>query len=799
MLIINSEVNQAEEKRNFFNRKSFTGPSFGISKNWARNIGRKALIGAFSLTAGMTFAQNKATLVPKPSAPLKQNEAEQNCESPNIILLFTDDQGWGDLGCFDHPYLKTPNLDRLAKEGTRFENFYVNAPVCAPTRAAIMTGRYPAELGFNYIPNPSVPLKTIRKKTCPYGLDVKKFPTLSKLLKANGYVTGHSGKWHMGVGSLKNQINILKKGVNRTEKYRNALQNKTGENSYAYLIKKGEGNDLASDFGFDFKYEDFFQGRISKNLYNLNPKTGRLTYNSKNFICQETYSIFNAARDFIKKNRSKPFYLNIWTYVPHARLSPSKKELAVYDHLTVDNVDYSKFPKTFRNYLMKEKDPERRLQRLKTYMAAITAMDAQLGILMKDLKKYNLDRRTLIFFASDNGPEVAAISTNYNPAAGSAGNFRGRKRSIYEGGVRTPCIAWWPGHVPAGRVDKTSVISAIDWLPTVCAITKTPIPKGLNLKGENVSGILFGKVRHRQKPLYWRYLFPVRGDSHNQPPELAIRKGPWKFYCNQDGSKAELYNLDKDPGETDNTVSEHPDIAANLKKQTLAWNSSLPSLDSWDHLIPRLEKYFRVIREDTFDNCRLRRRPPNCRAWTEKDDRILISEDPEGKTGRCIMVKDAPIKNPSRRRLPVLHYDVKHCTGITTVSFDLRIGPGAKIRHYWWFYGIPKVSRGPMFIIRDSKLFATRKKLMNLPDNQWIHFELSVGNGKENNGKWTLSVTCPNQPTEKFTLPVLDKNYREATSFEFSSPANNHSVYWLDNIKISNSRVIEKKKLVNSP
>lgn len=141
-----------------------------------------------------------------------------------------------------------------------------------------------------------------------------------------------------------------------------------------------------------------------------------------------------------------------------------------------------------------------------------------------------LDRKTLILFASDNGPEDMWLKGPHNSGAGSSGPLRARKRSIYEGGIRTPCIAWWPGRIPAGRVDRTSVISGVDWLPTVCKLTGAPLPANIQLDGEDVSDILFGSPRQRRKPLYWRHLFRVSGAEHHQPPELAMRKGAWKFF-----------------------------------------------------------------------------------------------------------------------------------------------------------------------------------------------------------------------------------------------------------------------------
>ena len=767
---------------------------------WIDNVLRStALAGALSLTASVSAQEAANGMEAQRPAGKTQRLPGRTAEAvdkPNIILLYTDDQGWGDLGCFQHPYIKTPNFDRLARQGTRFTNFYVNCPVCAPSRAAIMSGRFPAQVGFNWIPV-SDPLACIRaRKTCPYGLDTERFPPVTRLLKSSGYATGHTGKWHLGCGSMANLIQKLEEPRANSMWHMWKPENRTGETPYAFLTRKGRGIDLAGTFGIDFKYTDIFQGRLSKHLYVVDKKTGRMVYNNA-CICRETYSIFGTAREFIRANRAKPFYLNLWPFVPHQPLVPTAKELAVYDDLTVANVDYSRFPQPFRDYLMGEKNPSRRLKRLKTYMASITAMDSQLGLLLDQLKELGLDRKTLILSASDNGPEdMCAIKSDANPGAGSAGPFRARKRSIYEGGIRTPCIAWWPGRIPPGRVDDTSVISGVDWLATVCAVTGTPLPSGPELDGEDVSDILFGKTRVRRKPLYWRYLFKVTGDKRNQPPELAMRSGPWKFYCNRDGSGDELYHLSRDPGEVRNVVAENPDVAARLKRNTLAWDKSLPPLDSFEHLMPKFEKYVRKTIRDTFENTPLHARPRRCTVYTEnKGDSIIVCKTPGRDGERCIKVTDAPgLKHVFT---PHFVYKPSHYSGVTTVSFDLRLGPGAVFWHEWRQYpGKPYYFTGPVFHVRDGKLYLsnrTKDGLANLPENQWIHIEVACGNGDEAGPEWKLSVTSPGDQTKTFALPMgAPGQYRETTWIGFISNGTEKAEYWLDNIELRNSKTEAK-------
>ncbi len=204
-------------------------------------------------------------------------------------------------------------------------------------------------------------------------------------------------------------------------------------------------------------------------------------------------------------------------------------------------------------------------------------MDKQLGRLFDGLRELGLDERTLIVFASDNG----ALPTFKGDR--STG-LRGSKMSLYEGGIRLPFIARWPGHVPAGRVDEETVIGAVDLLPTLCALAGAALPDAAVLDGENLSAALLGKTVVRQRPLFWEY---GRNDTafkypagRDRSPNVAVRQGPWKLLINADGTKAELYNLAADPNETKDLAAEKSDIAKPLIEAALTWRKSLPQLSS---------------------------------------------------------------------------------------------------------------------------------------------------------------------------------------------------------------------------
>ncbi len=179
-------------------------------------------------------------------------------------------------------------------------------------------------------------------------------------------------------------------------------------------------------------------------------------------------------------------------------------------------------------------------------------------------------------FSSDNGPEDIHIRNASHSAFGSPGPFRGRKRSLYEGGIRVPFIVRWPGRVPAGRVETRSVLSGVDLLPTLLKIAGLPQDDALGLDGEDVSDILFGASRPRRKPLFWEWRFAIAGYNINRSPMLAIREGDWKLLLNPDFSRVELYDIPRDPMELNNLADRRPEIVKDLAAKALAWQKTLP-------------------------------------------------------------------------------------------------------------------------------------------------------------------------------------------------------------------------------
>ncbi len=450
--------------------------------------------------------------------PQKKDSVSQK---PNVIFLLTDDQGWGDSGIYGHPYVKTPNIDRLAKGGTRFTQFYVNATVCAPSRVAFMTGRYPARNNVHHIYlNPEFN----REHGMPVYLDPDVL-TVADVMKQAGYLTAHIGKWH--------------------------------------LCGRENTSPTPDQYGFDYHSvtHDGGQSKIFRERFN----------SSKHPVTDSSHWIMDDGIELIEKNKDggKPFYLNLWTLVPHGPLLPTDEELAVYEKLKANPEDFDGW---MREYGEKARDFT---SQMKIFCAALTSLDQAIGKMLDYLDKSGLAGNTLIVFTSDNGPEDYQTGDSSNAGVGYPGVSRGRKRSLYEGGMKVPCIVRWPGKVPADKLSDT-VWTGVDLLPTLAAVTKTNLPDSYKPDGEDVSDIWFGSGRKRRKDIFWEWKFEVVGNEEYHPPQLAVRSGQWKLYCDPDGSNVELYNIADDPSEIGNVAEKYPLVTDMLAKRLLDWKKTIP-------------------------------------------------------------------------------------------------------------------------------------------------------------------------------------------------------------------------------
>jgi arylsulfatase A-like enzyme len=442
--------------------------------------------------------------------------AESKNTRPNIVLVFIDDMGWGDFSCFGNTQVKTKNIDRLAKEGLKFEQFYVNSPICSPSRIAISTGQYPQRWRItSYLSN----RRSNKRRGMAQWLDPQA-PMLARMLNKSGYATGHFGKWHMGG------------------------QRDVGE---APLITR---------YGFDKSLTNF-EGLGPRVLplcdaYNGKPirkhalgsdKLGRgpITWMDRSKV---TASFTSAAIDFIKHADSKrqPFYVNVWPDDVHSPFFP---------------------PKTRRG------DGTKR----KLYHGVLKTMDEQLGKLFDTIQNNErLRNNTLILVCSDNGPERGAGSAG--PFRGHKTMlYEGGVRSPLI--VWGPGLI---DNTKAGSINRKSVFAAIDLVPTLLKITQSKPRQGVQLDGESLSDVLLGNLQSSRKNPICFGRPPDRDAFYgvSNLPDLAVRDGDWKLLCEYDGSRTELYNLVNDRAETKNLANKHPQIVLRLKKAVLAWHKSMP-------------------------------------------------------------------------------------------------------------------------------------------------------------------------------------------------------------------------------
>lgn len=424
-----------------------------------------------------------------------------NRERPNIIFILVDDLGWGDLGCYGNLLCETPHLNRMADDGLLLEQFYVNGPLCSPSRAAFLTGQFPARHGIHYWMTP----EHNHRFGMPDALAVDAV-MLPRLLQRGGYRTAHFGKWHVGEDPLA----------------------------------------PVSFYGFD-EVDYVWQG--------VGPNPG-IAPNDPRGTQMLVDRAIRFAQGCVADDVS--FFVHLCPRDVHSALRPSARSLARYAHLMSEG-KYS--------------------TAMQIYYAAVTEMDRQIGRLLDWIDdSSDLAQNTLVIFTSDNGPEDIYVAHAGHHAVGLPGPFRGRKRSLYEGGIRMPFIARWRGQIPSRTLDRESVISAVDLLPTLCTFAGVQLPGDYAPDGEDVSQALLARVPHsRTKCLFWEWRFDTYGQCLNRSPMLAIREGRWKLLLNPDQSRIELYDIPRQPMELHSQADKHPDVVKALADKALKWQATLPA------------------------------------------------------------------------------------------------------------------------------------------------------------------------------------------------------------------------------
>jgi N-acetylgalactosamine-6-sulfatase len=417
--------------------------------------------------------------------------------SPNIIFIFADDWGYGDMSAHGSDWIETPHLDKMAAEGIDFTNFTVNSPVCSPSRVAVMTGQFPAR---NSIHQHFAGVKSNEKRGMSDWLDPE-VTMLPRELQKAGYKTGHFGKWHLG---------------------------------------KASDSPTEDAYGYD-EYATF------NGSGTIEIKPGGL-------------ASVDHAEKFIRQYKDQPFFINLWLHETHLPHFPLGK------------------------YMEQFKDLDEQKQ---VYASVVAEGDEGVGRILRLLKELGIDQKTLVVFSSDNGPEHTRDKEKHwyhnNRKGGLGGYFsvgetaglKGQKRSLFAGGIRVPFIVRWPGRVPAGEIDKTSVITAVDLLPTFLDVAGVELPEGYQADGESVASAFRANGFQRSKPIFWEWKGP-----NVQPftwPHLGIRDGRWKLITNEELQRTELYDLQGDWAETKDVSANHPEVVQELSARLAEWKSTLPS------------------------------------------------------------------------------------------------------------------------------------------------------------------------------------------------------------------------------
>ncbi len=435
---------------------------------------------------------------------------------PNIILVFIDDMGWADFSCFGNMDAKTPNIDRMATEGIAFESFYVNSPICSPSRVAISTGTYPQRWRISsYLAQRS----RNKKRGIANWLDPKA-PMLARSLNQAGYATGHFGKWHMG-----GQRDVTDAPAITEYGFDESLTNFEGMGPKLLPLTINK---------------DGKEGRIWGDAVRLGKP---VTWMQRSEI---TTGFVDASISFMKKAQGagKPFYVNIWPDDVHSPFWPS----------------YERIKKT---------NSKREL-----YLAVLEDMDKQFATLFDFIRNdEELHSNTIVLICSDNGPEKGA------GRAGVLKGFKthlyegGVRSSLI---VWAPGLM---SRNAIGARNRDSVFSAIDLTPSLLNLAGAKPPINANYDGEMLLDVLLGKSKEsRKRPIYFSRP-PDRKNYYGfkNLPDLAVRHGKWKLLCDYDGSRPELYDLSSDPGELKNLTDTQSETAKDLVNKVVAWYKSMPN------------------------------------------------------------------------------------------------------------------------------------------------------------------------------------------------------------------------------
>jgi arylsulfatase len=423
---------------------------------------------------------------------------------PNVILIMTDDQGYGDLGFTGNPHVQTPVIDKFARESVRFNNFYVS-PVCAPTRSSLLTGRYSLRTG-------------IRDTYNGGAIMASNEVTIAEMLKAGAYKTGAFGKWHLG------------------DNYPSRPKDQGFDESLMHLSGgMGQVGDITTYFKGDSSY-------FNPVLWHNGKKEAYKGY------CSDIFA--EKAIDFIEKNHKKPFFCYLAFNAPHTPLQVPDKYYQLYKDIDPES-GFENDNRPFVKMSKKDKEDARKVY------AMVTNIDENIGRLLQKLDDLNIAQNTLVIFMTDNGPQQIRYIAG----------MRGRKGSVYRGGVRVPFFIRYP-ELFKGNKDIETTAAHIDVLPTLSQICNVELPKARTIDGKSLLPLIHGeKVAWADRELffYWTRRYP---ELYNN---IALQKGKYKLVGNTNYNASsedfELFDLKKDPYEQSNIIIDNKEIAEGLKKK----------------------------------------------------------------------------------------------------------------------------------------------------------------------------------------------------------------------------------------
>ena len=455
--------------------------------------------------------------------------ASLSARQPNFVLIMCDDLGWADVGFNGGKHIRTPNLDKMAANGLTLSRFYAQAPVCSPTRASIVTGRHHDRTGI-YTANSG----HLRKGEF----------TIYEALASKGYATGHFGKWHMG--TLTTKVTESNRGA-KSKKNFSPPWDHAVDTTFATEAKvptydamwKPAGRS-SSDFTSSSKHGwHAIPEGAKRTLYGTHYWTGldaMVAPESKDLLGDDSKVIVDHTLDFISTNKEQPFVAIVWFHAPHLPVVASPEDVKSYNDGKTTGFQQN-------------------------YYGCVTALDRAVGRLRDSLREHGIADNTVVTFCSDNGPE------GKEEAPGQQGPFRGRKRSLYEGGVRVPSLIEWPVKVKAGSTSGMATCT-VDYLPTILEITGIEMPDDRPLDGISLVPLIAGKETKRSRPLG----FHIKGQA-------AWHDGTLKAYRGAKSKIWELYDLASDPRETKNLATEKQQRLKIMIQDWTTWKASVDASD----------------------------------------------------------------------------------------------------------------------------------------------------------------------------------------------------------------------------